>query len=73
MTLRMLGISPVSLNTNQDGGFLPSVDDCAKLITAKTKAVVMCTPNNPVRTRVFPAPDISSDRIKRQVRYTRSP
>ena len=45
----MLGIKPVLLHTSPKEGFLPSPERCAELITPKTKAIVLCTPNNPVR------------------------
>ncbi|KAI0823234.1 PLP-dependent transferase [Trametes gibbosa] len=47
MTLTMLGISPVLLHTYAQEGFLPSTARCAALITEKTKAIVLVTPNNP--------------------------
>ncbi|KAI0070713.1 PLP-dependent transferase [Panus rudis PR-1116 ss-1] len=47
MTLTMLGIKAVPLPTDPDNGFLPSVDSCTQLITQKTKAIVLVTPNNP--------------------------
>ncbi|KAI8986309.1 PLP-dependent transferase [Trametes punicea] len=47
MTLTMLGIKPVLLHTYAREGFLPSPERCAALITEKTKAIVLVTPNNP--------------------------
>ncbi|KIP06872.1 hypothetical protein PHLGIDRAFT_106532 [Phlebiopsis gigantea 11061_1 CR5-6] len=47
MTLTMLGIKPVCLQTSPELGFQPSVSDCAKLITPATRAIVLVTPNNP--------------------------
>ncbi|KAM5541286.1 hypothetical protein V8D89_005215 [Ganoderma adspersum] len=47
MTLTMLGAKPVSLHTSAKEGFLPSAERCAALITPKTKAIVLVTPNNP--------------------------
>ncbi|KAI0693615.1 PLP-dependent transferase [Cerioporus squamosus] len=47
MTLTMLGIKPVSLHTYAKEGFMPSPERCADLITPKTKAIVLCSPNNP--------------------------
>lgn len=49
MTLQMLGIRAVPLVSHASEGFLPSVSDCEKLITPRTRAVVLVTPNNPVR------------------------
>ncbi len=45
----MLGIKPVLLHTYAKEGFMPSPERCAGLITPKTKAIVLCSPNNPVR------------------------
>ncbi|EJF56340.1 PLP-dependent transferase [Dichomitus squalens LYAD-421 SS1] len=47
MTMTMLGIKPVLLHTFAKEGFLPSPERCAALITSKTKAVVLVSPNNP--------------------------
>ncbi|KAG8212873.1 pyridoxal phosphate-dependent transferase [Butyriboletus roseoflavus] len=48
MSLDLLGVKPVPLYTRSDQGFLPSIDECKKLITSKTKAITLVTPNNPV-------------------------
>lgn len=48
--MSMLGIKPVWLWTSPNNGFQPSVSDCAKLITPATRAIVLVTPNNPVRS-----------------------
>lgn len=45
MWLSMSGIDAVPLTTGDD--LLPSVEDCAALITARTKAIALVTPNNP--------------------------
>ncbi|KAL1660741.1 pyridoxal phosphate-dependent transferase [Schizophyllum commune] len=47
MTLSMLGLETVGLKTYPEDGFQPSVERCEKLITAKTKAIALVTPNNP--------------------------
>ena len=52
MTLSMLGITPKVLQTHAKDGFLPKLEECAKLISPKTKAIALVTPNNPVRTNV---------------------
>ena len=49
MTLTMLGIQPVLLHTYAKENFLPSPERCAELITPKTKAIILVSPNNPVR------------------------
>ena len=45
MWLDMGGISSVALKTG--AGLLPSVDEAAKLITSKTRAITLVSPNNP--------------------------
>ncbi|KAH9951999.1 pyridoxal phosphate-dependent transferase [Amylocystis lapponica] len=47
MTLTMMNIQPVLLKTLAEDGFLPSPERCAALITPKTKAIVLVSPNNP--------------------------
>ncbi|KAK7046137.1 hypothetical protein VNI00_007140 [Paramarasmius palmivorus] len=47
MTLTLLGIKPVPLETSSANGFLPSLEQCKSLITPKTKAIALVTPNNP--------------------------
>ncbi|PPQ74953.1 hypothetical protein CVT26_011665 [Gymnopilus dilepis] len=47
MTLNLLGVRTVPLQTRPEDGFTPSVDHCRPLITPKTKAIVLVTPNNP--------------------------
>ncbi|KAL1748862.1 pyridoxal phosphate-dependent transferase [Schizophyllum fasciatum] len=47
MTLSMLGLKTVCLPTYPEDGFHPSVERCEKLITPKTKAIALVTPNNP--------------------------
>ncbi|EPS99007.1 hypothetical protein FOMPIDRAFT_1164550 [Fomitopsis schrenkii] len=47
MTLTTLGIKTVLLPTRPDDGFMPSPEACESLITPRTKAVVLVTPNNP--------------------------
>ena len=48
MALSMLGIITVPLVTNADTHFRPSPELTASLITSKTKAIALVTPNNPV-------------------------
>ncbi|KAG9313938.1 PLP-dependent transferase [Chiua virens] len=47
MDLDLLSIKPVPLYTRSNQGFLPSVHECKKLISSKTKAIALVTPNNP--------------------------
>jgi hypothetical protein len=54
MSLNLLGIKSVPLYTRSDQGFLPSIDECKKLITSKTRAITLVTPNNPVGFPLLP-------------------
>ena len=47
MTLDMLGVEPRPLLSKPDQNFIPHVDDARALINAKTRAIVLVTPNNP--------------------------
>lgn len=51
MTLTTLNMKTVILPTLPEDGFMPSPERCEAVITPKTKAIVLVTPNNPVRTR----------------------
>ncbi|PPQ93426.1 hypothetical protein CVT25_004498 [Psilocybe cyanescens] len=55
MTLTLLGIKTVALKTYPEDGFTPSVERCRDLITPKTKAIVLVTPNNPTGATYSPA------------------
>ena len=48
MTLEMLGVEAVPLATIASAGFQPKVDECELLLTNKTKAIALVSPNNPV-------------------------
>lgn len=54
MTLTLLGIKTVLLTTCPEDGFTPSVERCRQLITPKTKAIVLVTPNNPTGATYSP-------------------
>ena len=47
MWLTMLGIGLSTIPAFADGRSHPSVDDAAKAIGPRTKALILCTPNNP--------------------------
>jgi aspartate/methionine/tyrosine aminotransferase len=47
MTLDMLGIRAVPLTARAQNGFVPDVDDARALVTGRTRAILLVTPNNP--------------------------
>lgn len=47
MTLRMLGVESRPLPCHATAGFVPDPDEAERLIDARTRAVVLVTPNNP--------------------------
>lgn len=59
MTLTMLGVEPRPLPCNPAAGFVPDVADAEKLIDARTRAIVLVTPNNPTGA-VYPAETIAA-------------
>lgn len=55
MALDMLGIAAVPLPCSADNGFVPRVADAEKLISPRTRAIVLVTPNNPTGAVYPPA------------------
>ncbi len=54
MALNLLGMKVVALKTRPEEGFTPSVNSCRELITSKTRAIVLVTPNNPTGATYSP-------------------
>ncbi|CAM4224703.1 classes I and II aminotransferase [Lederbergia lenta] len=46
----MAGGTPIPISTNADNGFKVTVEQIEKGITDKTKAILLCSPNNPTGT-----------------------
>lgn len=55
MDLTLLGIKPIPLQTLPEDGFTPSVERCRSLITSKTKAIALVSPNNPTGATYSPS------------------
>ena len=47
MTAKMLGVEARALSCDPAAGFVPDADEAERLIDARTKAIVLVTPNNP--------------------------
>lgn len=59
MTLTMLGVEPRPLPCDPAAGFVPDVADAERLIDARTRAIVLVTPNNPTGA-VYPPATIAA-------------
>lgn len=57
MTLDMFGIDAISLPCAVDAGMLPDADAAERLITPRTRAIVLVTPNNPTGA-IYPSATI---------------
>ena len=59
MTLTMLGVEPRALPCDPAAGFVPDVATAEALIDARTRAIVLVTPNNPTGA-VYPPQTIAA-------------
>ena len=55
----MLGVEPRPLPCRAESGFVPEVEDAARLIDDRTRAIVLITPNNPTGA-VYPPETIAA-------------
>ncbi|SON55460.1 Aspartate aminotransferase [Hartmannibacter diazotrophicus] len=61
MTLDMLGIVAVPLPCHAGNGFVPEVEAARELVSERTRAIVLVTPNNPTGA-IYPAETIEAFR-----------
>lgn len=59
MTFQLLRLTPVPLPLSPSNGFSPTVDQARQLITPRTRAIALVTPNNPCGT-IYPPSLISA-------------
>ena len=59
MTCRMLGVEPRALPCDPDQGFVPDPAAAEQLVDARTRAIVLITPNNPTGA-VYPPATIAA-------------
>ena len=59
MTFQLLQLKPVPLPLSPSNGFRPTVQEAKSLITPRTRAIALVTPNNPCGT-IYPPELISS-------------
>jgi len=45
--VRMIGANPISIPLKEENGFKPRIEDLEALITPKTRALLVCSPQNP--------------------------
>jgi aspartate/methionine/tyrosine aminotransferase len=59
MSAQMLGIEPRPLPCDAAAGFVPDAEEAERLVDARTRAIVLITPNNPTGA-VYPARTIEA-------------
>jgi aspartate/methionine/tyrosine aminotransferase len=59
MWMRMQGVEPVPLDFRPGSGAVPNAEDAARLITPRTRAIILISPNNPTGA-VYPPATIRS-------------
>jgi aminotransferase len=52
--LKELGVKPVFAPLSEDRGFHPDTETLGEHVTSKTKAILLCSPNNPTGTVLTP-------------------